>query len=199
MDQNQLLYILSRLTPENKSQIFRVLQLQSAQSGEPLSPELQAYFNAPADQEEQAWTNLLGTLGPKAPATGYEGFKQSLLGQGQFGIQPHLSSLENIVQRLNSPEGYTGNPMQSMGRFNQGSSYMGAQQAAQQPQSLFTRGVNAAGKTLQDLSPSIAALGAGTFGPLGVLAGPLAGGLGGYAAGYGQNPALKGINPTFGF
>lgn len=198
MDQNQLLYMLSRLTPENKSNIFKILQLQSAQAGEPLSPELTAFFNASPDQENEAWDSLLGSLGPKQQATGYEGFKESIAGKGQFGIQPHLSSLENIMQRLNSSSGYSGGMGSGMGG-NQSSSYIGAQQQAQQPQSWFSRGINAIGKTAQDLSPSIAAAGFGAAGPIGLLGGPLASGIGTYLGEYGQNPALRGINPKIGY
>lgn len=201
MDINQLAYILSNLTPENKPQILKLLQLQAAQTGEPLSPELTAFFNAAPGQEGQAWDALLKTLGPKESPTGYEGLKQSLLGRGPFGIQPHMSSLENIMRRLNSPGGFTGqaSPGASLGNARS-SGYLASQRTAQQPKGYFQQGVNTLGNFLQDTAESIGVGAAGALGgnPLGFLATPVAFGLGQYASNYGNNPNLRGINPTYG-
>jgi len=108
-----------------------------------------------------------------APKSRIEEMIKSLMGEGQFGTQPHFSTLENILSRL-EPSG-----AQQMNQSPYGntasSSFMNAQDLANKPSSYLQQAGQFTGGALQDLAPLAGAAGLGAFGPLGALAAPVTG------------------------
>ena len=180
MDVNQLIMLLSRLTPDNKQQIWRYIQLSAAQEGQQVSPELQQFFTAPegANQDE-LFNNVLNSLKPEEQPTGLGGLSSSLMGQGQFGFAPHLSSLENILSRLEGGQNQSMNASNRFTGMNQGSSYKAGAQQNAQPKGWGTWALNKLGTATDIAAPLI---GAGVGGYLG--------GPGGATAGYGLGQSI---------
>jgi hypothetical protein len=97
-------------------------------------------------------------------------------GQNQeFGFHPHLSALENILSRLSGPNNeyanafngkQASNPLGMLGN-NYSSSFMNAQDKANQPLSWGQRAGQFTGGALQDLTPIATAAGGLAGGPLG--------------------------------
>lgn len=179
MTNQDIVSILSGLTPElatvqNKQNLLRIFQLQAAQSGKQLSPELEAFLS---DQkpgiDQNLFNNVLTSLAPEKPQefkTGWEGVKQGLMGQGQYGFKPHTAGLQGLMQNMSQamqgPQG-----QQNMAGNMAGSSFGAAQDAYNAPQTWGEKAAHYGGAGLKMFAPVVGA-GAAAIG-----GGPVGGGL----------------------
>ena len=171
MTNQDIVSILSGLTPElatvpNKQNLLRIFQLQAAQSGTALSPELVAFLsdNQPGINQD-LFNNVLTSLAPEKPQefkTGWEGVKQGLMGQGQYGFKPHAAGLQGLMQNMSQamqPQG-----QQNMAGNMAGSSFGVAQDAYNAPKTWGEKALHYGGAGLKMISPIVGGVAAAAGG-----------------------------------
>ena len=162
MTNQDIVSILSGLTPElatvqNKQNLLRIFQLQAAQSGTALSPELVAFLsdNQPGINQD-LFNNVLTSLAPEKPQefkTGWEGVKQGLMGQGQYGFKPHMAGLQGLMQNMNQSMQPQGG--QNMAGNMAGSSFGAAQDAYNAPKTWGEKALHYGGAGVKMFAPLI--------------------------------------------
>jgi hypothetical protein len=151
----------------NQNQPMQANQLTDEQINNFIMQYLFNQINKPRQDQQQMDQQKAAEIKSKS---GIEGLLEALLGKGQFGNQPHMATLENILARLEPTSAQQMN--QSPFGNTRSSSYMNAQNLANKPLTWGQKAGQFVGNALQDFSPVAGAAGIGAFGPLGALAGP---------------------------